>query len=31
MGDDVLKKQIRVLQRENAKRRKDQGKGKGCT
>jgi hypothetical protein len=31
MADDVLKEQIRVLQREDAKRRKDQGKGKGCT
>jgi hypothetical protein len=29
MADDTLKEQIRVLQREDAKRRKDQGKGKG--
>jgi hypothetical protein len=31
MADDALKEQIRVLQMEDAKRRKDQGKGKGCT
>jgi hypothetical protein len=31
MADDALKEQIRVLQREDAKRRKDQGKGKGRT
>jgi hypothetical protein len=31
MADDALKEQIWVLQREDAKRRKDQGKGKGCT
>jgi hypothetical protein len=31
MADDTLKEQIRVLQREDAKRRKDQGKGKGRT
>jgi hypothetical protein len=29
-ADDVLKEQIWVLQREDTKRRKDQGKGKGC-
>jgi hypothetical protein len=29
MADDTLKEQIRVLQREDAKRRKDQEKGKG--
>jgi hypothetical protein len=29
MADDALKEQIQVLQREDAKRRKDQGKGKG--
>jgi hypothetical protein len=31
LADDALKEQIRVLQREDAKRRKDQGKGKGRT
>jgi hypothetical protein len=31
MADDTLKEQIRALQREDAKRRRDQGKGKGCT
>jgi hypothetical protein len=31
MADDTLKEQIWVLQREDAKRRKDQGKGKGRT
>jgi hypothetical protein len=31
LADDTLKEQIRVLQREGAKRRKDQGKGKGRT
>jgi hypothetical protein len=31
MVDNTLKEQIQVLQREDAKRRKDQGKGKGRT
>jgi hypothetical protein len=31
MANDALKEQIRVLQREDAKRRKEQGKGKGRT
>jgi hypothetical protein len=31
LADDALKEQIRVLQRKDAKRRKDQGKGKGRT
>jgi hypothetical protein len=31
LADDALKEQIWVLQREDAKRRKDQGKGKGRT
>jgi hypothetical protein len=31
MADDALKEQIWVLQREDAKRRKNQGKGKGRT
>jgi hypothetical protein len=31
MTDDAFKEQIRVLQREDVKRRKDQEKGKGRT
>jgi hypothetical protein len=31
MADDALKEQIQALQREDAKRRRDQEKGKGCT